>query len=100
MNTSCPLCAVNMGKCVGKEPEPSAPMESQQPDPGPESETPKTGNGLLAVVGLVLLAGGGTAYFVMFKRKKPDVKGSADLDEYDYGDEDDPDDGLEGGEDE
>lgn len=35
VNTSCPLCAVNMTECVGKEPEPSAPVESQQPDPGP-----------------------------------------------------------------
>ena len=100
VNTSCPLCAVNMTECVGKEPEPSAPVESQQPDTGPEPEKPKTGNGLLAIVGLVLLAGGGAAYFVIFKKKKPDVKGSADLDEYDYGDEDDPDDGPEEGEDE
>jgi len=89
-----------MTECVGKEPEPSAPVESQQPDTGPEPEKPKTGNGLLAIVGLVLLAGGGAAYFVMFKKKKPDVKGSADLDEYDYGDGDAPDDGPEGGEDE
>ena len=73
----------------------SAPVESQQPDPSPEPEKPKTGNGLLAIVGLVLLAGGGAACFVIFKKKKPDVKGSADLDEYDYGDEDDPDDGPE-----
>ena len=100
VNTSCPLCAVNMTECVGKEPEPSPSVESQQPDPGPEPEKPKTGNGLLAIVGLVLLAGGGAAYFVIFKKKKPDVKGSADLDEYDYGDEDDPDDGPEEGEDE
>ena len=100
VNMSCPLCAVNMGECVGKEPEPSAPVESQQPDPGPEPDKSDNGGGLLAVVGLVLLAGGGAAYFVMFKKKKPDVKGSADLDEYDYGDGDAPDDGPEGGEDE
>ena len=37
-------------------------------------------------MGLALLAGCGAAYFLKFKRKKPDTKGSADLDEYDYGD--------------
>ena len=80
-----------------------APVESQEPDPGPEPEKPKTGNGLLAIVGLVLLAGGGAACFVIFKKKKPDVKGGADLDEYDYGDEDeyeDAGDEPENGEDE
>ena len=87
VNTFCPLCAVNMTECVGKEPEPSAPVESQQPDPGPEPEKPSGGSGLLAVVGLALLAGGGAAYFLKFKKKKPDTKGSADLDDYDYGDD-------------
>ena len=36
----------------------------------------------------VALAGGGAVYFLKFKKKKPDTKGSADLDDYDYGDED------------
>ena len=54
---------------------------------------------LLAVLG----AGGAVAYLKFFK-KKPDTKGSADLDDYDYGDDDpedepeddaDPDDDLE-----
>ena len=103
VNTSCPLCAVNMTECVGKEPEPSVPVESQQPYPGPEPEKPSSGSGLLAVVGLALLAGGGAAYFLKFKKKKPDTKGSADLDDYDYGDDNeysDAGDELEGGEDE
>lgn len=103
VNTSCPLCAVNMTECVGKESEPSAPVESQQPDPGPEPEKSGGGSGLLVVVGLALLAGGGAAYFLKFKKKKPDTKGSADLDDYDYGDDNeysDAGDEPEGGEDE
>ena len=36
----------------------------------------------------VALAGGGAVYFLKFKKKKPDTKGSADLEDYDYGDED------------
>ena len=88
VNTSCPLCAVNMTECVGKEPEPSAPVESEQPDADPEPEKKADSNGLLLVVLAVVLAGGGAAYFLKFKKKKPDTKGDADLDDYDYGDED------------
>ena len=88
VNTSCPLCAVNMTECVGKEPEPSAPVESQQPDADPEPVKKADSNGLLLVVLAVALAGGGAAYVLKFKKKKPDTKGSADLDDYDYDDED------------
>ena len=103
VNTSCPLCAVNMTECVGKEPEPSAPVESQQPDADPEPVKKADSNGLLLVVLAVALAGGGAAYVLKFKKKKPDTKGSADLDDYDYGDEDeynDAEDEPEDGEDE
>ena len=51
----------------------------------------------------VALAGGGAAYFLKFKKKKPDTKGDADLDDYDYGDQDeysDAEDEPEDGEDE
>ena len=43
---------------------------------------------MLAVVLAVALAGGGAVYILKFKKKKPDTKGSADLEDYDYGDED------------
>ncbi len=88
VNTSCPLCAVNMAECVGREPEPSAPVESEQPDTDPEPEKKTDSNGILLVVLVLALAGGGAFYVLKFKKKKPDTKGSADLDDYDYGDED------------
>ena len=44
---------------------------------------------------VVALAGGGAVYFLKFKKKKPDTKGSADLDDYDYGDEDELEDDIE-----
>ena len=103
INTACPLCAVNMTECVGKEPEPSAPVESEQPDADPEPVKKADSNGLLLVVLAVALAGGGAAYFLKFKKKKPDTKGDADLDDYDYGDQDeysDAEDETEDGEDE
>ena len=87
VNTACELCAVDMTECVGKEPPPEPDPE---PDPEPEPETKKGDkNGLLVIVLAVALAGGGAVYFLKFKKNKPDTKGSADLDDYDYGDEED-----------
>ncbi len=95
VNTACPLCAVSMAECAGKEPEPD-------PAPAPTAipEKENTG-GLLAVLLAVAAAGGGAAYFLKFKKKKPDTKGCADLDNYDYSDEgEDDEDEREDGEDE
>ena len=97
VNTSCELCAVDMTECVGKEPPPEPdpdPVADPEPDPEPETK-PDNKNGLMVVVLVVALAGGGAAYFLKFKKKKPDTKGSADLDDYDYGDEDEPEDDME-----
>ena len=93
VNTACPVCSVNMTECVGKETEPEKPEEPAEPDadsePEPEKKSGINVNGMLAVVLVVALAGGGAVYFLKFKKKKPDTKGSADLEDYDYGDEED-----------
>ena len=97
VNTSCQLCAVDMTECVGKEapPEPD-PEPVTEPDPEPEPEPEKNSSkGLLVVVLVVALAGGGAVYFLKFKKNKPDTKGSADLDDYDYVDEDELEDEAE-----
>ena len=52
----------------------------------PEPLVKKDGNPLMLVALLAVLTGGGV---VAFFKKKPDTKGSTDLDEYGYGDEDD-----------
>ena len=39
INTDCAICAVNMGECQGKAPEPAPVME---PEPDPKPEQPKT----------------------------------------------------------
>ena len=51
-------------------------------------KTPEQALLLTIAILAVALAGGGAVYFLKFKKKKPDTKGSADLDDYDYGDED------------
>ena len=95
VNTACPVCSVNMTECAGKEPEPEKQEEPAGTDTEPDPEPEKKGgvNGMLIVVLAVALAGGGAACFLKFKKKKPDTRGSADLEDYDYGDEDEYEDG-------
>ncbi len=86
INTGCEVCASNMSECAGKAPEPEPePVEPEEP-----AEEPKEGGiGGVVVVILLLAAGGGAAYyFLKIKKNKPQTKGSDDLDEYDYGEDD------------
>lgn len=90
VNTACELCAVDMTECVGKEapPEPD-PEPDTGTDPEPEPDLKKDNKaGLLVVVLVIALTCGGAVYFLKFKKNKPDTKGSSDLNDYDYGDED------------
>ena len=80
VNTSCPVCSVNMSECAGVEPE-------VEPEPEPEEEK-SGGMGALALVLVLLVLGGGGA-FAYFKlvKNKPKTKGNDDLDDYDYGED-------------
>ena len=81
VNTACPVCAVNMAGCTGQEPEPT-------PDPEAEAEPETEPAGLNPAFLLVVLAAlGGIGALVYFKfiRQKPKTKGSDNLDDYDYG---------------
>lgn len=81
VNTACPVCAVDKGKCIGKAPEP--PMEN----PEPEKKKPAGPNPAVLILLLVLLGGGGAlAYFKLIKNK-PKTKGNDSLDDYDYGED-------------
>lgn len=84
VNTACPVCAVNMTECAGKEPEPM-PEPVTKPEPEPEPERTGGIGSVLAVLLLAALAGGGAVCYLKFFKKKPDTRGSADLDDYDYG---------------
>lgn len=80
VNTDCPVCSVNMGKCVGVEPEPVAdPVE--EPEPEPE----KKGNAgtLLIILALAVVGGGAGWYFKVYRPKQEKAAGP----EEDYGDE-------------
>ena len=83
VNTTCPICAVNMGECAGKEAE-AAPQEE------PPAEEESGGMGGVVLIVLLLAAGGGGAfyYFKILKPKQDAAKGASDLDDYDFDDED------------
>lgn len=88
VNTSCPVCAVNMTECVGKEAKPEVPAEPTEPTA--EEPEKKSGVGGILVVLLIVALGGGAAFYIFKQKKaKPQTKGSADLDDYDYGEDED-----------
>lgn len=88
VNTSCPVCAVNMTECVGKETKPEVPTEPTEPT-AEEPEKKSGVGGILVVLLIVALGGGATFYIFKQKKAKPQTKGSADLDDYDYGEDED-----------
>ena len=88
VNTNCPVCKNNMSECTGPEPQETQPQETEAPQEDVKNSS--SGAGGLIVFLVVALAGGGAAlYYFKFKKPRADTKGSDDLDEYDFGDDED-----------
>ena len=81
VNTACPVCAVDMAGCTGQEPEPTPTPEAEAE---PEAE-PAGLNPVFLLVVLAVLGGIGALVYFKFIKQKPKTKGSDDLDDYDYG---------------
>lgn len=93
VNMNCAVCVKDMTACVcaAMVQEPEQAEEPAETEPEAEQEEAASGlNPAIPVVLLIALIGGGGAfaYFKLIKNK-PQTKGNADLDDYDYGDEDD-----------
>ncbi|MBQ7299806.1 MAG: DUF4366 domain-containing protein [Clostridia bacterium] len=91
VNTACEICAVNMTECVGKETKPVEPDEPKEPTDEPTEEPEKKNNSGIIIVILILAVGGGAAFY-FFKVKnggKGKTTGNTNLDDYDYGADDD-----------
>ncbi len=78
VNTSCPVCSVNMSECAGKEAAPADPQQTGEP----EKDSGGMG-GILLVVLLLAGAGGAFFYFKVMKPKKNTAKGSTNFDDLD-----------------
>ena len=89
VNTACEICHTNMTECAGVEPKPEPTEEPTEPVEEPEPES--GGNPLVLILILALLGGGGYFAYIKFFKNKPSTKGNSDLDDYDYGGEDDED---------
>ena len=93
VNKNCPVCKHNMSECTGPEPQETQPQETQPQETEVPQEEPKnsgSGAGGLIVFFVVALAGGGAAlYYFKFKKPRADTEGSDDIDEYDFGDDED-----------
>ena len=83
VNTACPVCAVDMAGCTGQEPEPTPTPETEAE---PETEPAGLNPAFLLVV-LAALGGIGALVYFKFIKQKPKTKGSDNLDDYDYGEE-------------
>lgn len=83
VNTSCPVCSVNMSECAGKA------VIAADPEPADEQQEEESGgmNGILLVI--LLLAGAGDAfyYFKIMKPKKNVIKGNTNFDDLDFDEE-------------
>lgn len=81
---NCDVCAADLTACAGEEPEPEPELVQTEPDPEPEK--PSAGPWLLLLL-LAAIGGGGGFLYWKFWKNRPDVKGDTQLDEYDYGEE-------------
>ena len=82
VNTECAVCRMNMKACTGKEVQKT---EVTETSPEPEK---KKANPMPIVVLILLIGGGAAVYFLKFRKNKPKTSGTTDLDDYDYGEED------------
>lgn len=85
VNTACPVCSTDRSKCVGKEA-----VTAPQDEPQPEEKNGM--GGLVIFLVVALLGGGGALYYFKIMKPKQGVKGTTDLEDFDFEeyDEDEP----------
>jgi hypothetical protein len=92
VDTTCPVCKNNMVECTGVEEE----QETETTTEPTEDDTEKTESKgssapILLIILIIGLGAGGAVYYLKFKKPKTDTKGPVDLDDYDFGDDDEDD---------
>ena len=82
VNENCPLCEKSLRNCTAPE---AVKTDTETPE-----EKPKSNMGSLMILLVLALAGGGAAlYYFKFRKPKADTTGHDDLDEYDFGEDED-----------
>lgn len=87
VNLSCDLCKTDTSGCIGKQPAPAEPEETEQPQK--EKSNPA---GILLVVLLLAGLGGGAFYYFKVLKPKQAVKGNTDLEDFDFEDDEETED--------
>lgn len=85
INTSCEICRTNMSECAGKE----TVTEPEPTEPAKETAAEKKSANFLPVL-VLLIAGvaGGAVYWFKFRKPKTKTSGNSDLEDYDFGEDD------------
>ena len=91
VNTTCPVCSVNMSECTGKEAVSETPATDTPTDAEPvDTEQSSGGNSLITILIIAIVvaaAGGGYWYFKFGRNKKHDDENLDFYDDEGYEDE-------------
>jgi uncharacterized protein YraI len=92
VDTTCPVCKNNMVECTGVEEEQEAEITTEPTEDDTEKTESKGSSAPVLLILLIIgLGAGGAVYYLKFKKPKTDTKGLVDLDDYDFGDDDEDD---------
>ncbi len=93
VDTTCPVCKNNMTECTGEEQEEEEETTAEPTvDETEKRESKGSAAPIMMILLFVVLSAGGAVYYLKSRKLKTDTKGPVDLDDYDFGDEDDEDD--------
>ena len=92
VDTTCPVCKNNMTECTGEEQEKEE-ETTAEPTVAETEKTESKGSAapIVMLLLIVVLGAGGAGYYLKFRKPKTDTKGPVDLDDYDFGDDDEDD---------
>ena len=90
VNTDCPVCRTDLNECTGEEPEPT-PTPTPAADSEPEDEGGFNAAALLPIALIVVLGASGVYYILKVRKRKPDTSSDADLDDYEFPEDDEED---------
>ena len=92
VDTTCPVCKNNMVECTGVEEEKEVETTTEPTEDDTEKTESKGSSApILLIVMIIGLGAGGAVYYLKFRKPKTDTKGPVDLDDYDFGDDDEDD---------